>query len=96
MVFFRAIVFTNVAHQLLTCSAPSAKLFAPWISHSRKKRTILTMRINRALGLIIMMVALKIIFIDTMQAFGSASATAFRTAESVMLVAKDKADEQRR
>ncbi len=54
------------------------------------------MRINRAIGLIITLVALKVIFIDTMVAFGSASATAFRTAESVLLVAKDKADEQRR
>ncbi len=96
MVFFRASVFTNVAHQILTCSAPSAILFAPQVRHLWKKRIILTMRINRALGLIIMLVALKIILIDTMQAFGSASATAFRTAESVMLVAKDKADEQRR
>jgi hypothetical protein len=71
-------------------------LFAPWIVHPWKKRNILIMRINRALGLIIMLVALKILFVDTMQAFGSASATTFRTAESVMLVAKDKADEQRR
>jgi hypothetical protein len=54
------------------------------------------MKINRALGLIIMLVALKILFIDTLHAFSSASATAFRTAESVMLVAKDKADAERR
>jgi hypothetical protein len=53
------------------------------------------MRINRAIGLIIMLVALKIMFIETMQAFGSAGATAFRTAESVMLVAKDEADHRR-
>jgi hypothetical protein len=53
------------------------------------------MRINRALGLIIILVALKIILAETMVAFGSASATAFRTAESIMLVAKDEADSRR-
>lgn len=50
------------------------------------------MRINRAFGLIIMLVALKIIFVDTLSAFSSTSATAFRTAESVLLVAKTNAD----
>jgi hypothetical protein len=53
------------------------------------------MKINRAIGLIIMLIALKMLFIDTLIAFSSASATAFRTAESVMLVAKDKADRER-
>lgn len=50
------------------------------------------MRINRAFGLIIMLVALKIIFIDVMSAFSSTTTTAFKTAESVMLIAKEKAD----
>jgi hypothetical protein len=66
------------------------------IVYSRKKRNILAMRINRAIGLIIMLIALKFMFVDTLTAFGTASATAFRTAESVLLVAKDTADEQRR
>jgi hypothetical protein len=52
------------------------------------------MKINRALGLIIMLMALKVMFTTTFSAFGSASTTALQTAESVMLVAKDKADAQ--
>lgn len=50
------------------------------------------MRINRAIGLIIILVALQLILTNAFVAFHSMTATAFSTAESILLVSKDRAD----
>jgi hypothetical protein len=54
------------------------------------------MRINRALGFIILVITLKFFLSSAFSAFHSMTATAFSTAESILLVSKDHADALRR